>query len=201
MINAETIHAVNKEDLPSLVPTLAAEDIRQLVDWLAEKDDDFRYKCFLLLQGRSQQFNDVYPYWQTLIEKLNHSNSYQRSIGLMLLAENARWDNQNQFEPILDLYLAACDDEKAVTVRQCIQSLAKIAPYKINCQTRMIDKLLSINLMGRKETQRKLLLLDILAVLAVIRKSSADERIGPYFQNALTGGLLDEKSKRLVAGW
>jgi hypothetical protein len=56
------------------------------------KDDTFRYKCFLLLQGRSEKYPDVYPYWELFVQKLDSTNSYQRSLGLMLIAENVRWD-------------------------------------------------------------------------------------------------------------
>ena len=49
----------------------------------------------LLLQGRSLEFEDVYPYWDVLVEKLGSANSYQRSLRLMLIAENVRWDHCN----------------------------------------------------------------------------------------------------------
>jgi hypothetical protein len=198
MISVEKINASEKEILPSLIPALEAEDIAQLVSWLSEKDDNFRYKCLLLLLERSQGYGDVYPYWDIFVEKLGNPNSYQRSIGLMLLAENARWDHDSKFDSILDSYLFACDDEKPVTVRQCIQGLLKIIPYKKNCYSRIIDKLLSIDLMQRKETQRKLLLLDILSVLSAIHRIQPNERITRYLQNAISGDILDSKSKRAI---
>jgi len=199
MITAENIHVCEKENLPDLIPTLEGADIDRLVSWLSEKDDNFRYKCFLLLQGRSQQARDVYPYWDVFVEKLSSDNSYQRSLGLMLIAENTRWDDRGKFEQIVDVYLSFCDDEKPVTVRQCIQGLCKIVPYKQNCHNRIVDKLISIDLMQRKETQRKILLLDIISVLCVVQKTQQDERIERFIQNALTGGILDSKSKRLIA--
>jgi hypothetical protein len=199
MITAENIQMCEKENLPTLIPSLESADIEKLVAWLSEKDDNFRYKCFLLLQGRSQEHDDVYPYWNVFIEKLGSDNSYQRSLGLMLIAENVRWDNSGKFDAIIDLYLTFCDDEKPVTVRQCIQSLCKIVPYKKNCYSKIIDKLLSIDLMQRKETQRKLLLLDIISVLSAINKLQPDGRINRYIHEAMTGGILDDKSKKLIA--
>jgi hypothetical protein len=199
MITAENIQICEKENLPALVPSLESADIEKLVAWLSEKDDNFRYKCFLLLQGRSQEYNDVYPYWDIFIEKLGSDNSYQRSLGLMLIAENVRWDNSGKFDAIIDLYLSFCDDEKPVTVRQCIQSLCKIIPYKENCHSKIVDKLISIDLMQRKETQRKLLLLDIISVLSAIKNMQPDERIDRYIYEAMTGGILDNKSKKLIA--
>ena len=198
MLTYDSLQAYPKEALPDLIPTLDSTDIDQLVAWLVEKEDNFRYKCFLLLEGRSRQYADVYPHWDILVDKLGSANSYQRSIGLMLIAENARWDDAGRFEQILDRYLSYCDDEKPVTVRQCIQGLTKIVPVKPNCLSRIADRLFSIDLMQRKETQRKILLLDILSVLIQINRLQHDGRIDHYVQNALTGGILDNKSKRLV---
>lgn len=199
MITAQDIQQCQKEDLAGLIPALDSTDIGQLVAWLTEQDDNFRYKCFLLLQGRSQGYSDVYPHWDVFAGKLGNANSYQRSLGLMLIAENVRWDNPGKFDEIVDAYLSLCDDEKPITVRQCIQGLCKIVPYKPGCHAKIVDRLTSIDLMQRKETQRKLLLLDIISVLSAIRKTGPDERIDRYIQDALSGGILDAKSKRLVA--
>jgi hypothetical protein len=198
MITIETLQACEKDDLPAIVPTLEAVDLRQLVDWLNEKDDNLRYKSFLLLEGRSDQYPDVYPYWETFVEKFGSANSYQRSLGLMLVAANARWDEDGRLEAILDRYLALCDDEKPVTVRQCIQGLCKIVPYKPLLHARIADRLISIDLAQRKETQRKILLMDILSVLALIRKACPDGRIDRYILDAMTGGILDSKAKRTI---
>lgn len=68
----------------------------------------------------------VYTYWDIFREKLKSDNSYQRSIGLMLIADNARWDTQNRMEETIYDYLKCLSDEKPITVRQCIRSLVKI---------------------------------------------------------------------------
>jgi hypothetical protein len=55
--------------------------------------------------------------------------------------------------------------------------------------------LLSIDLKQRKETQQKILLLDILSVLAVIRKIAANEKLERFIVDAMTGETLDKKAK------
>ncbi len=130
--------------------------------------------------------------------RLNSTNSYQRSIGLMLMAENARWDEGNKFDKIIDLYLSFCDDEKPITVRQCIQSLLKVVPYKKHLCTKIAEKLMSIEIMERKETQRKILLLDILNVLIEIRKQAPSDEIEAYIRSAMTGEILNKKTKNEV---
>ncbi|MFZ5973920.1 MAG: SufBD protein [Bacillota bacterium] len=126
MLSPDALLSFDKKELPQAAVTLLPEDIGQLVQWLAEKNDDIRYRAFLLLQQRALAHDDVYPYWNVFLEKLKSPNSYQRSIGLMLMAENAKWDVHGKFDASLDLYLSFCDDEKPVTVRQCIQGLLKV---------------------------------------------------------------------------
>jgi hypothetical protein len=129
MITQERLVSIPKSDLPEASKTLDEEDISQLIEWLALKDDNIRYQTLLLLQNRSLFFADVYPYWDTLRSKLKSDNSYQRSVGLMLIADNVKWDTENRMEDTIDEYLTLLNDEKPITVRQCIQSLGKIIMY------------------------------------------------------------------------
>lgn len=198
MITVEKLLSYEKNELVEVAETLQANDINQLIKWLGEKNDKIRYNSFLLLQHRSETHNDVYRYLDVFLDKLSSSNSYQRSIGIMLTAENARWDEGNEFDKIIDLYLSFCDDEKPVTVRQCIQSLSKIVPYKKHLCPEIAKKLMSIEIMERKETQRKILLLDILNILIDIRKQAPSSEIEVYIRSAMAGEILDKKAKSEV---
>ena len=74
----------------------------------------------------------------------------------MLIADNVQWDTAGKFDAILDAYLAFVDDEKPITVRQCVQSLARIVPHKQHLISRIQAKLLAVDLSSRKDTQRKI---------------------------------------------
>jgi len=198
MITMENLLAIDKNDRENACASLSREEIAQLVDWLSLKDDKIRYKAFLLLQSRSMIAEDVYPYWDVFRSKLRSENSYQRSLGLMLLAENAKWDAENRMEKTIDAYLALLHDEKPITVRQCIQSLTKIVPYVADLNRKIADTLMSLDLAAVRETMRKLILLDILDTLLLIRKELPAEEIEQYILDALSGGLLDKKAKRQV---
>ena len=198
MITAEKIRTCEKENLGSLNQDLSKEDVELLVGWLSEKDDNFRYKCFLLLIERSEKYQDVYPFWDIFVQKLRDPNSYQRNIGLRMIANNVRWDEQGKFDAICDLYLSCCDDEKPVTVRQCIQGLCQIVPFNTRCHSKVAQKLLSIDIAQRKETRRKILLLDIISILLLINKANPRSDILNYIHHALSGGLLDKKSKLAI---
>ncbi len=195
MQTREFVAEIAKEDIPGIAETIQPEDIRLLVDLLNEKDDNLRYHAFLLLQNRSQKFPDVYPYWDELAAKFTSDNSYQRSLGLMLIADNARWDTEGKFDALTQKYLTFIDDEKPITVRQCVQSLTKIIPHKLHLIDLIRDTLLSIDISSRKETQQKILLMDILSVFAVMRRYQKDEKVERYIVSALTGERLDKKAK------
>jgi hypothetical protein len=188
--------AISKSDINEAARTLSKDDISQLVDWLSLKDDKIRYQALLLLQSRSAYNDDVYTYWDIFREKLNSDNSYQRSIGLMLIADNARWDTQNRMEEAIYDYLKCLNDEKPITVRQCIRSLVKIINNKPELIGIIADKLVELDLTYIKETMRKSILLDILEVLLIIRKNLKSDKLEGYIASALSGDILDNKSKK-----
>ena len=202
MITLESITAIGKNDMEEASKALAKEDLPQLVEWLSLKDDKIRYQAFLLLQSRSEFFDDVYPFWDTFRDKLKSDNSYQRSIGLMLIAENAKWDVQNRMEDTIEEYLVLLGDEKPITMRQCIQALGKVALFKPGLHRKIAGQLASFDLAAVKETMRKSILLDILNVLLIIGKDVKIDEAENFILNALSGEILDKKSKKQIeAAW
>lgn len=198
MISTENIMAINKNDIVGASKALTKDDLLQLVEWLSLKDDNVRYQALSLLQNRSVFFDDVYPFWQIFRNKLKSDNSYQRSIGLMLIAENTKWDTQNKMEDTIDEYLTILHDEKPITIRQCIQALDRVVPFKPGLNKKTIDKLISFDLMTVKETMRKSILLDIINVLLIIRKELKTDEAENFILNALSGDILDKKSKKQI---
>ena len=198
MISLESIMLIPKENLKNASRVLNKEGIPQLIEWLNLKDDSIRYQAFLLLQNRSIFFDDVYPYWDTFRNKLKNDNSYQRNIGLMLIAENVKWDRENRMENMIDEYLILLNDERPITIRQCIQALGKIAAAKPGLNDKIASSLISFDIMAVKETMRKSILLDILNVLLIIRKGHKKGEIDTFILYALTGEILDKKSKKQI---
>lgn len=198
MITIVDIMSIPKSGLQEASQNLNKADISQLVEWLSLKDDNIRYQAFLVLQNRALFFDDVYSYWDMLQDKLRSDNSYQRSIGLMLIAENAKWDTENRLDDTIEECLQLLNDEKPFTIRQCIQSLGKIASAKPGLNDKIASSLISINLMDVKETMRKPTLLDILNVLCGIRKAHQTTEAESFIRHALSDDILDEKSKRQI---
>lgn len=196
MVDLERIMSIPKSNIQEASKALNTDDIPQLVEWLSSRDDEIRYQAFLLLQSRTIFFDDVYPFWDTFHEKLKSENSYQRSIGLMLIAENARWDTENKMENTIDDYLMSLNDPKPITIRQCIQSLGKISSAKPGLNDKIASRLISFDIMAVKETMRKSILVDILNVLFIIRQKQKADEIETFILNALSGEILDKKSRK-----
>jgi hypothetical protein len=187
-----------RQDPAAMAEALQPEEIPYLVGLLEEKNNDIRYAAFLTLQKRSISHCDVYPFWDTLAKKLDHENSYQRSIGVMLLAENIRWDTENKLSNILAKYMARFSDEKFITSRQAIQSLNSWLPQRPELVPEVMKELTLIPVDQLPPTQRKLILLDILHALLLIQDIAPREEAAAYIFRALDGGLLAKKEKEAI---
>ncbi len=197
-IAIETLMSIAQEEIPERALTLEQEDVQALVEWLSLKENDIRYQAFLLLQEKSRLDASVYSYWDTFRSKLKSDNSYQRSLGVMLLAENVKWDIDGKMQTTLAEYLDILHDEKPITVRQCIQALKTIVSVETKYNEEIAKALLAYDNMAVKETMRKLILLDILSVLIEVRKSCDESEIDAYIYEALMGEILDAKSKKTI---
>ena len=196
MIDAAILSLVTPETAATYAATLEQADIPALVERLASAEDKIRYPAFLLLKERSAICADVYPFWDALDEKLTHENSYQRSIGAMLLSANAKHDAQGKLKQTLPRYLALLNDPKPITVRQCAQALPEILRAKPEYAEPIGNAILSVSLLDYKETMRKLILLDFLGALILVRSLSPSEALEAYFFSVLSGSILDEKAKK-----
>lgn len=198
MFITEALMSIEKEKLPEAAKALSQAEISALVELLSDKNDKIRYQAFLLLQCRSQFFDDVYGFWEVFRQKLKDNNSYQRSIGIMLMAENARWDTEDKTEAALEDCRELLRDDKPITVRQSIQSLGKIAEAKPKLNEKTAAMLMAVDLPDIKETMRKSVLFDILNVLVKIRKCSGSDTIDSYIINSISGGILDKKTANQI---
>jgi len=147
---------------------LNADDIGFLIQTLNEKDDTIRYHAFLLLQANSRLFPFVYEFWSYLEAKLESTNSYQRSLGAMLIAENVKWDKTGQFDKAFNNYMSCCSDEKFITARQTIQGLETILKATDRYDEKIKQNLTIIDLSQYKENQQKLLNKDKDKILKII---------------------------------
>jgi hypothetical protein len=174
-MDIDSLKTLSKSEVSSVSRNLTAIDIKFLVKTLEEKDDKLRYKAFLLLQARSRDSPIVYEYWSEFEKKLESTNSYQRSLGAMLMAENVRWDKNGKFKKAFSKYMRCCNDEKFITARQAIQSLETIARATERYDKDIRQGLADLVLQRYKENQQRLLAKDMSNIFEILknRKKSA----------------------------
>ena len=114
----------------------------------------------------------------------------------MLISENVRWDKEDKFGTICNDYLKHCDDEKFITARQCIQGLSAICEHSVKYNREIVDALLKIDLKRRKDTQKSLLLMDIIEVLGKVSEEQKDQRVERYLKAEYERG--NEKVKKAI---
>jgi hypothetical protein len=99
---------------------------------------------------------------------LESDNSFQRSIGVMLLAENVPWDIEGKFKSTIDKYLSCCSDEKFITARQAIQGLTKILNTSNSYDKKIKQHITNLPLEKYKKNQQKLLTKDITQTIKIL---------------------------------
>lgn len=116
--------------------------IKECIDNLESTNDKIRLNALqTVLKSTEDEVDWVYDVWDKLVGKLNHENSYQRSIAIMLLCNLAKSDTENRLDASLELLLAHTKDEKFITSRQCIQNIWKVAATNKSRRDKVLDHL------------------------------------------------------------
>lgn len=116
--------------------------VKECIDNLGSTDGNTRLNALqTILKITEDKVDWVYEVWDDLVCKLDHENSYQRSIAIMVLCNLAKSDSENRIEGILDRLLAHTRDDKFITSRQCIQNIWKVAAINNRTKTIVLDHL------------------------------------------------------------
>ena len=132
-----------------------------LIAKLTAKDERFACALTEKITKESRESDTWYPWLDTFVLLLDHSNSFVRNRALSLLAANAQWDEENRFDAILPSILSHIIDPKPITARQCVKALAEIGQTK----PKYIDEILAAfekaDLSKYKDSMRPLIEKDI----------------------------------------
>ncbi len=137
---------------------------------LFDKNNSTAYKALQALQKECEESDQVYCYMEKLADMMNRDNSYIRTRGLTLIAYNAKWDNDNKIDEIIDEYLKHITDVKPITARQCIKLLPMIAKSKPELKCDIVSALQKANISIYTDSMRPLVRKDIQNSLAEIKK-------------------------------
>lgn len=152
-------------------------NIKDHIDDLESTDDKTRLHALeSLLKITESKVDWAYEVWDHLLEKLNHENSYQRSIAIMLLCNLAKSDHENRLEHSLGRLLVHTKDEKFITSRQCIQNIWKTATNKSNGE-KILKHLEKRFVECANEKHTNLLRQDIIQSILLLRKAEKDDTL------------------------
>lgn len=84
---------------------------------LYNEDNNSAYKTLLELETITTESNELYNYFNDLLDMLNSEKTFIRVRGFCLICYLAKWDNENKINKNIDVILKELDDDKGTSVR------------------------------------------------------------------------------------
>lgn len=136
---------------------------------LTAKDDKYACAFANKIISESQETNKWYEYFDDFASLLDHPKSLVRNRVLYILAANAQWDEENHFDSIISDFLIHVTDEKPITARQCVKSLAQVGLAKPQYIPKILSCLQSADLSKYKDSMRPLIEKDIAETQMILK--------------------------------
>jgi hypothetical protein len=154
------------------------QHLRQQLNDLASTNDAVRLEAFMALMERTEAPVEwAGEAWDELVYKLEDANSYQRTIGALLLCNLTQSDSAGRMPGIVDTILAHTRDEKFITSRQVLQHCWKIARYNPALRDRVVDHLVERYRSCSGEKHYNLLRQDVIQALSSLQAVTGDENL------------------------
>ena len=128
---------------------------------LTAKDDKMACALAEKIISESLGSDAWYEYFDDFAALLDYPKSLVRNRALYILAANAQWDEENRFDAVLPDFLAHITDEKPITARQCIKTLAQVGLAKPQYIPTILSALRDADLSKYKDSMRPLIEKDI----------------------------------------
>lgn len=143
-------------------------EISDRIKCLYDKDTKAALTNLQELEVISECDDILYSYLNDFLTMLKSEKYVIRVRGFRLLCKQAKWDNDNKINEAIEDILTAVYDEKPTAVRQVLQYLEYIVPYKKELSDRIKETALSIDCSGFKDTMRPLIAKDIQNLIHLI---------------------------------
>lgn len=148
---------------------------REIVEKLTSKNQGTACSFAEKILNESLISNRWYGYFDVFAALLNHKNSFVRNRVLYILSANSQWDVENHFDSILPEFLIHVTDEKPITARQCVKSLALIGKFKPQYIPQILDTVRNADLSKYKDTMRPLIERDIAELEQALTEENRNE--------------------------
>lgn len=142
--------------------------MKDKIKMLYDKDDTIAYKVLLELERELSDSNELYNYFDELLNMLNDEKTFVRVRAFRLICELAKWDTNNKIEKNIDLILNELNDGTSTSVRQCLKKISLLLKYKPKLSETIKIKLNKLDLSNYKDSMQFLIRKDIDSILRSI---------------------------------
>lgn len=171
-----------------------AEVINQL---LTNNNIMVYYHCYYIISKASEEKPELfYKYWNDFVSLLDHKNSYHRDIGLTVIGNLTKVDENNLFSSIFQKYIEHLNDDKFMTAQCFVRNIKKVLKNKSEYAQQIIEVLLDVdNRCTYPEKQKELLKSDVIEVLDEAYENIIDKnRIAEFIR--IQSGSVSPKTKK-----
>jgi len=148
--------------------------LSELLEGVTAKKEEVRRNSLRVLDLLSGNNPEVlYPrWWDFFVKLLSSDNTYHKLSAVRIIANLTKVDAENKFEKIFDRYYGLLDDKSMIPAAWAAGNSGKIARAKPELQTRITNRLLSIDGTHHHPERRDLI------------KGYAIEAFSEYFEEA-----------------
>jgi len=143
-------------------------EISDKIKYLYDKDTKNAYANLQKLESISDREDILYPYLNEFIAMLKSEKYVIRVRGFRLICKQAKWDKGNKINEAIAEILTAVHDEKPTAIRQALQYLEYVVPYKKELNGKIKETALAIDCSKSKDTMQPLIAKDIRSLVQLI---------------------------------
>jgi hypothetical protein len=153
--------------------------IQDQIEQLESKIDSERYVALqYILKLTDEKVGWFEDYIGVFVNKLEDKNSYQRTIGMLILCNLAKNETEKQeYKKILSKIMKLINDEKFITERQYIQNVWKIAVENDEYKDLIIKQMEEEFVQCVEKKHYNLIRQDIIQCLKAINKTEENTEI------------------------
>ncbi|MHC4309186.1 MAG: hypothetical protein ACYSSN_04510 [Planctomycetota bacterium] len=131
--------------------------LAELLDNLRAKNETIRYnshKALFFITEKQPQ--TLYSNWDYFVTFLDSDNTYHKLSAVLLLANLAKVDKDNKFEKVFSRFYGLLNDKSFITAAYLAGASGKIVKAKPKLQTRITNRLLSIDKTHHEQERKDL---------------------------------------------
>ncbi len=129
----------------------------ELLDNLWSKNETIRYNSHkVLFFITEEQPKTLYSNWDYFVKFLDSDNTYHKLSAALLLANLTKVDKDNKFEKVFDRFYGLLNDKSFITAAYLAGASGKIVKAKPKLQTRITNRLLSIDKTHHEQERKDL---------------------------------------------